>query len=102
MPGKKLVSPGTVEKMKPFKKILYNCRQATQLTLKRDEGKITIRERLTLAYHLAYCGPCRRFIHQWELLSQRQGAQDIRSQPPYTLSREARDRIQQQLDRLKS
>jgi hypothetical protein len=102
MPGKNLVSLRDAKKMKPFKKILYNCHQATRLSLKRDEGTISFWERLTLAYHLAYCAPCRRFIHQWEFLAHRKSAQAIHSKPPYALSREARDRIQHQLDLLKS
>lgn len=88
--------------MKPFKKILYNCRQATRLSLKREEGNISLTERLVLAYHLLYCEPCRRFIYQWELLTRRRAARDVQAQPPFALSPEAKQRIQQQLDLLKS
>lgn len=88
--------------MKPFKKILCNCRQATRLSLKREEGHISLTERLVLAYHLLYCEPCRRFIRQWKSLAQYRGTHTLAAKPPFSLSTEARTRIQQQLDALKS
>jgi hypothetical protein len=53
----------------PFRKTVFNCKQATFLSIKRDEGKITVFERVKLSYHLLYCEPCRRFIHQWRRLA---------------------------------
>jgi hypothetical protein len=61
LPGKKLVPARALQMMKPFKKTLYNCKQATLLSLKRDEGRISLVERVKLAYHLLYCEPCRKF-----------------------------------------
>ncbi|MBL7850216.1 MAG: hypothetical protein JNN04_04890 [Cyclobacteriaceae bacterium] len=90
--------------IKPFKKTLYNCKQATLLSVKREEGRISLVERVSLAYHLLHCEPCRKFIAQWLLLKQSAPPFEARSldRPAYTLPREARERIQQQLNLLNS
>jgi hypothetical protein len=87
--------------IRPFKKTLYNCKEATLLSLKRDEGRISVLERVKLAYHLMHCTPCRRFIGQWQLLEKKQGANDFQVTPPFAMPKDARDRIQQHLDLLK-
>jgi uncharacterized membrane protein len=45
-----------------FRKIVFNCKQATLLSLKKEEGKASLKERALLWYHLLYCNSCRRFV----------------------------------------
>jgi hypothetical protein len=86
----------------PFKKTVFNCKQATLLSLKKDEGKISFPERIKLLYHLLYCGICRRFIRQSHLLNTLTKGQEetLLEEPPYTLSPESRENIQRQIDLL--
>jgi hypothetical protein len=75
-----------------FRKTVYNCRQATLLSIKKEEGKITLVESLKLRYHLLFCDPCRRFIEQWSTINMR-NAGSTRS-VPFKLPDEARSRIE--------
>lgn len=82
-----------------FKKVIYDCRQATLLSIKKAEGKITLIESLKLRYHLLRCDPCRRFIEQWKMLDNLTKLDklpmiDLSS---FKLSEEARNRIQNSL-----
>lgn len=84
-----------------FSKTVFDCRQATFLSVKKEEGTITLPERIKLSYHLFYCGPCRRFIDQWKLLSQKNRERTFFSRrPPFSLPPEVRDRIRRQLYQL--
>jgi hypothetical protein len=79
----------------PFRKVLYNCREATLLSIKKEEGKITPLERLKLSYHLMFCDPCRRFIDQWKRI-EKSRPQSI-DPPAYKLTEESRNRIQRKI-----
>ena len=84
-----------------FKKVVFNCKRATLLSLKREEGRITLAERLELSYHLLYCDPCRRFVKQSAQLnmSGKDFSRSLGERPPYSLSPSTKDRIQDLLDR---
>jgi hypothetical protein len=84
----------------PFRETLYNCKESTLLSIKREEGRISMLERLKLAYHLWHCAPCRRFVHQWHTLGRKRGDATVRA--PFAMPKEARQRIQDQLDLIKS
>jgi hypothetical protein len=47
-----------------FKKVVFNCKKATLLALKNNDGSASLWEKLQLFYHRLYCDPCRRFIKQ--------------------------------------
>jgi hypothetical protein len=85
-----------------FKKTVYNCHQATLLSIKRDEGAITLFERVKLAYHLMYCDPCRRFISQSRQLDKagKELNELLAKRPPFELSADAKTRIQNIVDKL--
>ena len=55
--------------MNKFKKISYNCHQATFLIEKKQIRRLTIRERLELNWHLAGCSVCRIFEKQSILIN---------------------------------
>ncbi len=83
------------------KDILRNCKQATLVALKKEEGKSTLGERARLFVHLLFCDACKQFIKQSALINK--AMQRLYSQmhkdPTYQLSPEARQRIQEKLDK---
>lgn len=84
-----------------FKKTVYNCRQATLLSIKREEGNITVHERIKLWYHLLACDPCRNFIRQSAQINRAgKKLQEMLSEhPPFRLSDTIRMRIQAEIDK---
>lgn len=52
------------------KSIRVSCRHASQLLVKRADARLTLAERLKLAWHLRLCPPCTRFARQVRLLNQ--------------------------------
>ena len=84
----------------PFKKTVFNCEQATLLSLKRDEGRITLTERARLSYHLLYCDVCRQFIKQSHLINQigKGIGETLFQSPPFSLSTETKKSIQARID----
>lgn len=85
-----------------FKKTVFDCKHATLLSLKKEEGKISIIERIKLFYHLLYCGYCKRFVKQSSIINNiGKGLTDsIFIHPPHTLSTKVKEDIQQQIDNL--
>lgn len=89
-------------KFYPFRETVYNCKQATRLSLKREEGKISFSERVKLFYHLRYCFSCRQFIRQSRLIDLlgRGMADAVLKNPPTKLSEERKKEIQHKMDML--
>jgi hypothetical protein len=85
-----------------FKRIVFDCKRATLLSIKREEGRITFFEKIKLSYHLLYCDPCRQFIDQSKQIGQigKELNQMLYMRPPFTLPEVTKDRIQQQIDQL--
>jgi L-lactate utilization protein LutB len=83
-----------------FKKTVLDCKQATLLSLKKEEGKASILERVKLFYHLLYCIYCRRFIKQSSIINHigKGVVNSIFTHPPHTLSAKLKEDIQQQID----
>ena len=83
-----------------FKKTVFDCKQATLLSLKKEEGKASILERVKLFYHLLYCIYCRRFIKQSAIINHigKGVVNSIFTHPPHTLSATIKEDIQQQID----
>ena len=85
-----------------FKKIVFNCKQATLLSLKKEEGIISVNERLKLYYHLLYCKYCRRFAKQSSIIN-KQGnhfSNSLFFDPPHLLSAQKKKIIQDKIDTL--
>jgi hypothetical protein len=51
-----------------LEKIAYNCRKATFLIEKKQEERLTMREKLELKIHLAGCSICRIYEKQSVLI----------------------------------
>lgn len=83
-----------------FKKTVLNCKQATILALKKEEGKISISERIKLSYHLLYCRFCRRFVKQSSVINHigKGVVNSIFTHPPHSLSNKIKENIQQKID----
>ena len=85
-----------------FKKILYDCRKAQRLTIKKQESKLTLSESLQLRIHLHYCGVCRKFQQFSALLNQVFGRErhELEERPPDILTNEEKIELQRQVDEL--
>ncbi len=83
-----------------FRKIVFNCKQATLLSLKKEEGKASLKERVALWYHLLYCDSCRRFVVQSKKMDK--FLSDIKNQekqqPANQLPDDVKKRLQDQID----
>lgn len=44
--------------------LMVNCREATFLMSKKEEGKLSLKEKFDLAMHTSMCSFCRRFEKQ--------------------------------------
>jgi hypothetical protein len=55
--------------MSQFKKIKYNCKQATLLIEKRKIARITFREYIELRVHLFGCSMCRLYGKQSRIIN---------------------------------
>ncbi len=53
--------------MKKF--IMITCKEATLAIIKKEEGKISLTERIRLLIHLAICKFCKMFEKQNKLIS---------------------------------
>ncbi len=51
-------------------KIFVNCKEATLLTCKKQDGKVSFKERMQLLLHLLVCKVCALFYKQSTLLHQ--------------------------------
>jgi hypothetical protein len=85
----------------PFRKIVFDCKNATLRSIKKAEGRISFMDQVKLSYHLFYCEPCRRFVRQWQLLDRKRmdkGAAPV-SNSSFLLSDQAKERIQGEINR---
>lgn len=87
-------------KLYPFKKNVFNCKQATLLSIKKEEGKLSFTGKVKLQYHLFYCKYCRRFIKQSAVINKAGSdtAESLFTNPPHLLSPETKENIQHQID----
>ncbi|MBN9297230.1 MAG: hypothetical protein J0I41_09465 [Filimonas sp.] len=83
-----------------FKRVVLNCSQATLLSAKKEEGVISMRERMQLWWHLLYCAVCRRFVKQMQILSGKMGEMNasLQEHPPHTFSTEQKAEMQKRIN----
>ena len=43
---------------------MINCKESTRLTIKKEENKLTLREKIELSFHFMICKYCRTFSIQ--------------------------------------
>ncbi len=78
-----------------------DCKHASQLISQNMDHPLGWRKRLGLWGHLAICGMCRQFFKQLRLMRSvlRRMVSHAENDESVTLSREAKQRIRQVLDR---
>ncbi|NOT94078.1 hypothetical protein [Ferruginibacter sp.] len=83
-----------------FKKNVFNCKHATLLSLKNEEGKISFIEKIKLHYHLLYCKYCKRFIKQSAVINKagNDTAESLFTNPSHLLSAKTKENIQRRID----
>ena len=86
-----------------FRKIIFNCEQATFLLAKKSEQKLSLKERAKLFYHLLFCDPCRRFKVQTQIIDKtlHDCREHLSHHPSQTLSAEAKEKIQRSIDSIR-
>ena len=74
---------------------MLDCKHATQLASQAMEGRLSLRQRIVLRFHLMLCDVCTNFVRQLHLL--RAALAQLRHQaenaPEARLSYQARERI---------
>ncbi len=80
--------------------VIYSCRQATLLSEKKAEGKISFVEQLQLSIHTLNCSSCRRFIRQYNELRQllRETPDFMYTTPIAQFTDSQKTRLQQAID----
>jgi hypothetical protein len=81
-----------------FKRILNNCVEASLLSLKDKEEKITFKEKFEMKFHIFFCKCCKNFIKQSPMIDESMKAylKDIYIKPPVKASEEFKARLKQQ------
>lgn len=85
--------------MHGVKQLFSNCKEATLLTVKSEEAKLSLQERLQLSIHLLYCSTCRRFKQESEKLNVYflQLHEQLLKEPPYRMSEQLKETLQSKL-----
>lgn len=78
--------------------LMVNCRDATMLTAKKEEGKLSFTENIKLSMHLSMCSFCRRFEKQSRTIASESMVVSAENE----LSESAKRRIQDVLDEYSS
>lgn len=80
-------------------KLFSNCKEATLLTVKSEEAKLSLPERVQLGIHLLYCNTCRRFKKESEKLNVYflQLHEHLLKEPPYRMSKQLKATLQSKL-----
>jgi hypothetical protein len=72
---------------------MKSCEKATWLISKKEEGKLTTRERLMLSFHTGICGMCKKFEKQTAFIARKAKHADNHS----ILSEDARNNMRKAL-----
>lgn len=88
-------------KLYPFYTTVHDCEKATRLSVKKEEGKLSVTEKLQLFYHLLWCHVCRRFVKQIRRINSMGSNyhQAIQTNPPYTLPPESKEKMLQEIEK---
>jgi predicted anti-sigma-YlaC factor YlaD len=88
---------------KGLKNIIHNCKEATKLSLKREEQRLSVKERMQLRIHLLFCDACKNFVKQSALINTafKSFKERIKQVPPEELPAAAKERMQARLNELK-
>lgn len=74
---------------------MSSCRKATFLISKKEEGKLSSAESVSLAYHLSVCSLCRSFEKQTSFFSMKK-----RNPPVTQMPDESKKRLEKFVERI--
>ena len=77
-----------------MKYLMLNCSEATLLMAKKEEGKLSLKERIQLALHVSMCSLCRKFEKQSLLI----GYESKHVHAEEKLSHPVKERIKRLID----
>jgi hypothetical protein len=82
-----------------FKRILNNCVEASLLSLKNKEEKITFKQKFEMKFHIMFCKCCKNFVKQSPMIDESMKAyfENMENQPPVKASEDLKTRIKEQL-----
>jgi hypothetical protein len=85
--------------MPSLPKLFSNCKEATLLTVKGEETKLSLPERVQLGIHLLYCSTCRRSKKESDKLNVYflQLHEHLLKEPPYKMSEQLKATLQSKL-----
>lgn len=67
---------------------MMSCKEATLLASKKEEGRITLVERVKLAIHMFICVYCKRFVQQTNVIAHKAKQEIITHQLPEKLKQD--------------
>ena len=76
---------------------MIDCKEATYLSSKREEGRITFRQRLELAFHFFICKYCSGFVKNSDII-----ARVLTRERSVQLSDTEKEKMQQDIDGMRS
>jgi hypothetical protein len=85
-----------------LKRVIYNCKSAQRLAIKKQESKLTPFEYLQYKIHLRGCSICREFEHFSRVINQffSRERQEMHRQPKDRLSSEEKGELQRKVNAL--
>ena len=81
-----------------FKRILNNCVEASLLSLKSKEEKITLKQKFEMKFHVFFCRCCKNFTKQSVQIDESMKAyiEEMDSKPPVKASDVFKARMKEQ------
>ena len=79
------------------RKHMINCKEAARLSSESHDRSLTLRERVSLRFHLLRCQLCSRYAHQLKFLDNACSRVNEKLGGNTELSNDARDRIRGRL-----
>ncbi len=82
-----------------LKRILNNCVEASLLSLKNKEEKITLKQKFEMEFHILFCKCCKNFVKQSPMIDKSLKAyfKDIDNNPPLKASDSFKEKIREKL-----
>jgi hypothetical protein len=84
--------------MSPLKKIIYNCKQATFLIEKKEQGGISFRQEIELRIHLMGCSMCQLYGKQSRMINSMVRQLFKQSQTSYRLNDDFKQQLQNRIE----
>lgn len=77
--------------------MMMTCKEATEMSAKLEEGKLSQTERVSLWFHMLICKYCKAFEHNSKLM-----IKSFQKIERIQLSTDEKERMQKEIDQLKA